>query len=335
MMLKCIMGAALSLSLLGLAPAQQPQRFLRDWKQFPAVAEMDGIADIYAIGDIHGDFDRFVNLLATAKLIEGVPANPKEVGWRAGKSVLVCTGDFINKGTHSWDVIALLRELAPKAAADGGRVVVCLGNHEAGFLSNSNGGKQDRELAGELKAHGINAEAVAAGRDEAGIGVYLRTRPLAARVNDWFFAHAGDTDGKTMKELRLAVESQVDAGGFAAEVLLGKKGLLEARSKPHPWWEKDGDKPGHGEVRLRRYAEALGVRHIVLGHQPGDLEFAGAPPRTRGTLVERYNGLLFLIDVGMSSAVDYSKGALLHVHNGRAEKIDWQGKRELLWPKTK
>ena len=297
------------------------ERVPRDWKNSPAIVEMDNVADIYALGDIHGDFDRLVTLLVDAKIIEPSPARPDAVRWRAGKAVLITTGDMLDKGRRALDVIALLRALDVSAQAVGGRVIVTMGNHEAGFLDGAEDG-QAREFSLELKEHGIDQRLVKLGRDTGGIGAYLRELPLAARVNDWFFTHAGNTDGRTLNSLRQAIESEVTASGFTAEVLLGKKGLLEARLKPRPWWENETDKPGQGIARLRRNVQALGVKHLVVGHQPGDVTFADGSKHKKGTIYQSQDGLIYLIDVGMSSAVDYSHGMLLHIQGTKNPRIE-------------
>ena len=312
------------------------ERVPRDWKKFPAIAEIDNVADIYALGDIHGDYDRLVTLLVDAKIIEPNPTRPETVHWRAGKAVLIITGDLLDKGRRALDVIALLRALEPSAQAVGGRVIVTMGNHEAGFLDGSEDG-EPREFSQELKERGIDQRLVKLGRDAGGIGAYLRGLPLGARVNDWFFAHAGNTDGRTLVALRQDIETEVAANGFTAEVLLGKKGLLEARLKPRPWWEHETDKPGQGIARLRRNVQALGVNHLVVGHQPGDVTFADGTKHKKGTIYQSQDGLIYLIDVGMSSAVDYSHGMLLHIQgtkNPRIEIIYPGGKKTSLGSKT-
>jgi hypothetical protein len=306
----------------------------RDWKKAPAIIELDTPEDIYAVGDVHGDYDRLVTLLAKGKVIADRPEQPAEVQWSAGKAVLVCTGDLIDKGPHSLKVIALFRALAKDAAKAQGQVVVLMGNHEAEFLADPDDDDKALEFVKELDKHGIKPRDVAACRDEKGIGEYLNSLPLAARVNDWFFAHAGDTQGLTLKELRSAIEEEVSEKGYKVEVLLGGKGLLEARLHKHPWWEKKDEKAGKGEARLRRYVEALGVKHLVIGHQPGNVTFADGS-RTKGTLVQKYNGLIFLIDVGMSEAINYSQGALLHIRGGekpRAVVIYPDKDPVTLWP---
>jgi hypothetical protein len=316
--------------------ALRQARGSRDWKKHPAIIELDTAEDVFAVGDVHGDYDRLVALLAAGKVIDPEPASPERARWAAGKAVLVCTGDLIDKGPHSLKVIALFRALQASAERDGGRVIVLMGNHEAEFLADPEDDDKALEFLKELEKAGLGPADVAAGRDAAGVGAFLRALPFAARVNDWFFAHAGDTHGLDLPDLRTELEEEVDEKGYGAEILLGKKGLLEARLHKRPWWERKDEPPAKGRARLRRYVKALGVRHLVIGHQPGKVTFADGSKRKKGEMVQKFDGLIFLIDVGMSRAIDYSCGALLRVRggdSGRAVAIYPDGGRQELWRK--
>ena len=79
---------------------------------------------VVAIGDIHGSIDGLNTILRTAGLADGRV-------WTGGNVTLVQTGDFTDRGTGVRAVMDLLMALEPQAAADGGRVRVVLGNHEA------------------------------------------------------------------------------------------------------------------------------------------------------------------------------------------------------------
>jgi hypothetical protein len=228
------------------------------------------------------------------------------------------------------NVIALMRALSASAATQGGRVVISTGNHEAEFLDDPTGDKT-QEFQKELKAAGIDPNNVANGTDAEGIGPFLLCLPFGTRVNGWFFAHAGSTKGRTFSQLVGDIQSGVDQDGYAAKVLLGNKGLLEARMKP-PWWEKDGDKPIDSFQRLLSFADALGVKHIVFGHQPGTYTFNDGTSRKKGTLFQKFDGLVFLMDMGMSQGVDYSTGALLRVDSTSATALDPDGTRKQIWP---
>jgi hypothetical protein len=328
---------ALLALLAPLAPAWAGSAPSRDWDACPALVAMDTDHDIYAVGDVHGDYKRLLKLLIVGHLIAEEPKWPKDVEWTGGETVLVCTGDLIDKWHHGVDVIELFRALRKSAARQGGRVIVSSGNHEAEFLDDPQI-KKASDFRHELEQQGISPEDVAAGTDSLGLGKYLLCLPFAARVNGWFFSHAGSTGGRTLRKLRKDLQDGVDADGYGTDILVGKKGLLEARMKP-PWWEEEGDEPQTSVMRLRKYADALGVRHIVFGHQPAHYTFNDGSERARGTLFQNFDGLVFLIDVGMSRGVDDSKGALLHIHRDgdseTATAIYRDDGTKRLWPASK
>lgn len=337
----CLAAALAAGCLVDATPAQtkpkgKPTATGRDWAKHPAVVEVDTKQDVYAVGDAHGDYDRLVTVLTAAKIIPGDPGPPEKVKWSAGKAVLVCTGDLIDKGDHGLRVIALFRALQTAAKAAGGRVIVTMGNHEAHFLAHpKEDNKKSAEFVAELNAKGIKPKDVGAGKDALGVGEFLRNLPFAARVNDWFFAHAGNTHGKTLKQLQADLQRDVDANGFKAVMLADPDSLLEARLHPLLWWQKEGESPADTRARLTAYVKALGVKHLVVGHQPGKVEFTPALVRKQGEMFQAYEGLVFLIDVGMSRAIGYSNGAVLHIPAGktpRATALYPTGPAKQLWP---
>ncbi len=279
----------------------------RDWARQPAIEQLDTTHDIWALGDIHGDYDRMSALLASAGLAP-VPSKPGSAQWTGGKDVLVCTGDLIDKWNHALDVIAYLEALKTSAAAQGGQVIITLGNHEAEFLADPSASKA-AEFVAELNAAGISPAAVASGAHP--VGKFLRSLPFAARVNDWFFAHAGNTGGATLSALEASLRAGVDAEGFSAPVLSASNSILEYKlDAPVPWWEAAGGDPA---TVLATWASAVGAAHIVEGHQPGKVAFSDGTTRSKGTMFQKF-GEIFLIDVGMSRGVDDSQGALLRIH---------------------
>ncbi len=217
----------------------------RDWKLHPAVVQLPQPQSLYALGDVHGDYDRMVALLASNKLIADAPASPKSIVWTGGKATLVVVGDMIDKFTQSLAVLQSLRALEPQAAQAGGRVVICLGNHEAEFLADGGDGKKSAEFASELKAAGSSAGLVAAGRDADGLGAWLRDLPAGALVGDWFFCHAGNTGQRTIARLESDLEKDLAEKGFATPLLIDPNSMLEARMHPRPWWDATADPALH------------------------------------------------------------------------------------------
>jgi hypothetical protein len=137
----------------------------RNWTKFPALVEIDTKADVYAIGDIHSDYARLTLALRGAGLIDSIPSG--NVRWRAHQSVLVVTGDMIDKGPRALDVLRLLSELQTSANAEGGRVVVLAGFHEAEFLADPLALKRS-EFTAQLAAKELTSADVAACKGEIG-----------------------------------------------------------------------------------------------------------------------------------------------------------------------
>ena len=99
------LAAALSASALPAQPAR-PER-------------------IVAVGDLHGDFDAWREIALRARLIND------RGRWTGGSTVLVQTGDIVDRGPDSLKIIRHLIKLQKEAPRAGGRVVVLVGNHEA------------------------------------------------------------------------------------------------------------------------------------------------------------------------------------------------------------
>src|SRR5512132_321126 len=89
---------------------------------YAAPAEPDRIV---AIGDVHGNYDGLVRILGRARLIDGTRR------WTGGRTVLVQTGDFTDRGPRVRAVMDLLMSLQKSAPDSGGQVHVLFGNHEA------------------------------------------------------------------------------------------------------------------------------------------------------------------------------------------------------------
>ena len=305
----------------------------RDWKTYPAIVRTPQPPLLLALGDVHGDYDKLVELLAGSGIIKPSPARPQDVQWAAGKSVLVCTGDMIDKWNKGVEVLELMQALQISAEKSGGQVIVTLGNHEAEFLASGGGKKKAVEFTDELVAQKIDPAAVAAGTDSLGIGAWLRNRPVAAKVGEWFFCHAGNTFGMTVPALESQIENGVNTDGFGTTALSEPNSILEAKLNPVPWWitapqSGASTQPTSGLSRLRDYAAALGCKHIVIGHQPEAVNFGNGLKRKAGTPFN-YGGVFFLIDVGMSKGVQDSPGIILQIHDDEkspAETIDAQGR---------
>jgi hypothetical protein len=95
----------------------------------PPAAQEPAPRRIVAVGDIHGAYDQFLEILQAAGLADA------QARWSGGDAVLVQTGDFTDRGVDVREVIDLLMALEEQAPRAGGRVVVLQGNHETMTLT--------------------------------------------------------------------------------------------------------------------------------------------------------------------------------------------------------
>jgi hypothetical protein len=79
---------------------------------------------IVAVGDVHGAYDALVETLQAADVIDS------RLSWNGGKTHLVFTGDLLDRGAKSRQVMDLIMRLEKEARRGGGRVHLLLGNHE-------------------------------------------------------------------------------------------------------------------------------------------------------------------------------------------------------------
>jgi hypothetical protein len=80
---------------------------------------------LFSIPDIHGDYEGLLLILKQIKLIHSETND-----WIGGNSILVQTGDILDRGDDSADALRLLAKLQLQAKRAGGRIIVLMGNHE-------------------------------------------------------------------------------------------------------------------------------------------------------------------------------------------------------------
>lgn len=103
-------SALVAITLPGLAATVQD-----DWQ---------GVERIVAIGDIHGDYDNYIEVLKNAGVIN------RRGRWSAGKTHVVQVGDIPDRGPDTLRIISHLQKLEKQASKAGGRLHLLIGNHE-------------------------------------------------------------------------------------------------------------------------------------------------------------------------------------------------------------
>ena len=217
---------------------------------------------VVAIGDVHGAYDPFVQILQAAGLVD------QQLAWSGGDATLVQLGDFTDRGPKVRTVMDLLMRLQEEATVAGGRVIVLLGNHEAlnlvgelrdvssaallEFVTPAESEEQEAEYREVIKAGRLRARLSGAPRpvfDEAAhegwkrahppgtlgylrallpegrYGKWLRGLPTLTVVDDVLFLHAGldlAFAGATVEEINGQVRSEVEWLDACRSALRGK-----------------------------------------------------------------------------------------------------------------
>ena len=285
-----------------------------------------GVERIVALGDVHGDYPAFTEILQSAGVIDA------KSRWTGGKTHLVLTGDMLDRGPASRKVMELLMALEKPAAKAGGRVHALIGNHEAmnmygdlryvspGEFAAFKTGESDRvrdALWEQELAQNPNQLTKADRKKwdeehplgwvehrlqfgpEGTYGKWLRTKNAIVKINDSMFLHGGIStkfEELSIEQFNNTIRAElkdVSKINQNTSVLVHPDGLL--------WYRGLAQDSGPEIQQLTlRLLEKHGVTRIVIGHTP-----------TPGAVLPRLGGRVISIDVGMSAYYGSSRACLI------------------------
>ena len=287
--------------------------------------EQNGIGQqkIIAIGDIHGDFDQFVKLMRSLKLIN------KRNRWTGGQTHLVQMGDIPDRGPDSRKVMDLLMKLEKAAAKKGGAVTVLIGNHEAMMMTNDlryvhpgeyasfkdKNSKARRDAYYQQTVDHIKnisepdslpvfdkayrdawnarfplgyVEHRVAWSPAGEYGKWVLSHQAVAKVGDSLFAHGGlsnEFSASAISDLNTRVRTEL-----ADPSSVNPNSVVE--SEAGPLWYRGWaslSQTADNEVLLDRVLAAYGVKRMVVAHTP-----------LLPIVLPRFSGKLLMVDVGLS-----------------------------------
>jgi hypothetical protein len=307
-----------------------------------AAAEADRwskVERVIAFGDVHGAYDDLVQLLRAAGVVDA------QLHWAAGTAHVVSTGDLIDRGPGSRQVLDLLMRLQPQAQSAGGMLHVVIGNHEAmnllgdlryvtpaEFAAYESDEPADvREKAREewnashstaaAKAEfdqkfprGYFGQRAAFARDGL-YGRWLLSLPVAIIINDTLFMHGGPSNvlaGLSIEDInrryRAALSSVESLDAADQNPLLSQDG---------PNWYRGTavcNEASETDV-LKPLMESLGVTRVVIGHTV-----------TRNLRVaSRFGGAVVKLDTGMNRPIYKGHPAAVLLDRGNVSVVYAEG----------
>lgn len=143
------------------------------------------VDSIFAVPDVHGEYDRLIQLLQNGGVID------EQLRWRAGRSHLVMLGDYFSRGPDVTRVLWFLYQLERQAEQHRGRVHVLLGNHEImAFIGDLRYLSPKEGLL--AVRHGVEYSQMFDLRHSI-LGRWLASKPALVQINGVLYAHGGLT----------------------------------------------------------------------------------------------------------------------------------------------
>jgi len=257
---------------------------------------------VYSIGDLHGDFDRFRTILTRIGL---ATFDGDQATWTGGNSVLVSTGDSVDRGERARPIYLTFQALAAQAPEHGGEVVNVIGNHELMNLQ----GDLRYVPESEFKPNGEYGGPTERKKEwgtKGRIGADIRQRfHTVAMREGTVFVHGG---------LDPIILDRYTGSGDKRLINLNEevRGLLNVEKVPFnhklfgdkgPFWNRflaEGPEAAACQ-KVQQVLDVLGAKRMVLGHTP---QMEGVNTRCNGS----HGPALILADTVISRAYEPAFG---------------------------
>jgi protein-tyrosine-phosphatase len=268
---------------------------------------------LVALGDIHGDHDAMNAALSLAGVIDD------DGHWSGGETVVVQTGDQLDRGDDERAILDHLEQLTEEAWAAGGMFHVLNGNHETMNVELdlryvTDGGFADfADLAPPIDEQ--DEQLLAYAETERGRvfafrpgGLYasmLAGRNTTVQVGDTVFVHGGvlpDHADIGLEAINGAIQEWMAGDGDVPDELIGGDGVV--------WVRNYSDGPSAGDCTMLDEAlEILGASRMVVGHTVQDEVSTACDEK------------VWLVDVGMAAYYGGSPAAI-EIRDGEVTVLD-------------
>lgn len=268
-------------------------------------ATYEGVDEIFAVSDIHGQHDLFLRLLKANEIID------ENQNWTFDKGHLVIVGDNFDRGEKVLDLLWFLFKLQQQAETAGGKVHVMLGNHEVMVLNN--------DLRYLHKKYYYSSASFTTRYDQffrsgSILGDWLSSHPVVLSINGNLFVHGG------ISTAVLGLEQSLEEINETFVEHLIRKDRNEIDSKFDILTQGDGplwyrgyfDSLATNQSGLEQILEALDQSAIVVGHTSMD------------KITSLYEGKLIAIDCSIKLGL---KAQGLSIKNRKYHVTDTNGKK--------
>lgn len=291
----------------------------------------NNIKRVVAIGDLHGDYEGFLEILENADLIDD------DGDWIGGRSNYVQLGDIVDRGPDSLLIIDHLTKLERQAKRARGRVHILLGNHEIMNFTNdrryvsegeyeallTDTSEEDHEqyyknFVAWIKENRPEEDWPAFDEDYRAewdelyplgtvehmrnwaptgkLGKWVLSKNAVLRIDDTLFVHGGvgpTFADASFSKINKQVRKAMKGDRFAEGTILDHE--------DGPFWYR-GFARNSGpeeEALLAHVLDVNDVKRIVIAHSPNYPEIRS-----------RFDGRVILVDIGISNFYRGTRGFL-------------------------
>jgi predicted MPP superfamily phosphohydrolase len=272
---------------------------------FPEVDSLNA-SKIFALSDVHGQFEVLQKLLKEAHVIDD------NYNWNFADGVLVMVGDIFDRGAQVNQSFWLLYKLRNQASQAGGRVIFLRGNHEKMIQQNDLRYVNEKYL--EKTCSLLNKKYPQLYAPHSILGKWLHNLVNAVKINNILFVHAGIhplvyRQSLSVSQLnKLAMQKQLPD---SLEYLQHSKGPF--------WYRGYFDSSRHYEAINQAQIDStlshFKVEKIVVGHT------------TQEQITPVFQEKIIPIDAGLKKG---NTGAGILIDNSDWFIIDIQGNKQKL-----
>src|SRR5919197_723429 len=247
--------------------------------------EWQSVERVVAVGDVHGAYDRYVEILRASGVID---ANGR---WAGGAAHFVQLGDVVDRGPDSRKALDFLERLER-------------------FLQTLK--PAERDEARKQTPLGQIEMRQAFGRDGE-YGKWLRQLPVTIKINGIVFVHGGISPAVAPLGCS-AINDQVhrELTSDLDKTRAAPLASLAARVDGPLWYRGLAEQPDAFAPQVTDILTKLGARAIVVGHTVS----------TNRRIITRFDGRVIQIDTGMQPAyVPDGRASALEIRGGEATAI--------------
>jgi len=219
------------------------------------------VDSIGIIGDIHGEYKTYLELLKSMGIID------KELNWKFGKGHLLVTGDVFDRGDKVTEVLWHLFGLEKQAEDAGGEVHLLLGNHEMMVIENelayiNEKYKKVEEVSGIAYNDLFSTSTI--------LGKWLRSKPVMVTINDILFVHAGISSEMAQRKMEIKKVNRIFGDYLMGRQLDSISAFIDLPfllSDSGPvWYRGYFSDTEFGESKLDSILNFYNKNHIIVGH---------------------------------------------------------------------